>query len=239
MTIDDQAESGVLYLVATPVGNLDDITQRAIDTLKTVDIVAAEDTRHSRILFSRHEITVNRLESYHAHNLDSRTGHLVRQLLDGKSVALISDAGTPGISDPGSALARAAVEAGITVCPIPGASAPMLALTASGFPTHRFVYEGFLPRKKGRKTLIDSWKDEPRTVVFFESGLRLVKTLEQISAALGPRKVCVAREMTKKFEEFLRGDIGEVIEELSRRGGVKGEVTVVLAPAGYLIEKSQ
>ncbi|MDH5510829.1 MAG: 16S rRNA (cytidine(1402)-2'-O)-methyltransferase [Nitrospinota bacterium] len=230
MTIEDQTAPGALYLVATPVGNLADITQRAIDTLSSVDIVAAEDTRHSRTLLARHEIKVKRLESYHAHNLDSRTGQLVRHLLDGKSVALISDAGTPGISDPGSALVRAAVEAGVTVCPIPGASAPVLALTASGFPSHRFVYEGFLPRKKGRRRLIDSWKEEPRTVVFFESGLRLVKTLEQIASALGPRKVCVAREMTKKFEEFLRGDIGEVIEELSRRGGVKGEVTVVLAP---------
>ena len=233
MSGNENGPHGVLYLVATPVGNLADMTLRAIDTLNAVDIVAAEDTRHSRVLFGRHGVAVKRLESYHAHNLEARTGALVRHMLDGRSVALVSDAGTPGISDPGSALVRAAVDAGITVCPIPGASAPLLALTASGFPTHRFVYEGFLPRKKGRGTMMESWKDEARTVVFFESGLRLIKTLEQVSSTLGPRKVCVAREMTKKFEEFLRGDIADVIGELSRRGGVKGEVTVVLAPAGF------
>ncbi|MDH5756851.1 MAG: 16S rRNA (cytidine(1402)-2'-O)-methyltransferase [Nitrospinota bacterium] len=235
MTTHDQTP-GVLYLVATPVGNMEDITQRAIETLGAADIVAAEDTRHSRVLFTRHGVTVKRLESYHAHNLESRTGHLVRELLAGKSVALISDAGTPGISDPGAVLTRAAVAAGITVSALPGASAPILALTASGFPSHRFVYEGFLPRKKGRRSLMESWKDEPRTVVFFESGMRLIKTLEQMGAALGNRKVCVAREMTKKFEEFLRGDIGEVIGELTRRGQVKGEVTVVLAPEGFTLD---
>jgi len=231
--VTEQIAPGVLYLVATPIGNLADITHRAIDILAAVDIVAAEDTRHSRVLFAHHGIHPKRLEAYHSHNLESRTGHLVKELVAGNSVALISDAGTPGISDPGAVLVKAAVEAGITICPIAGASAPILAVTASGFPSHSFIYEGFIPRKKGRRTLFESWKKEERTVVFFESGVRLVKTLEQMAETIGPRKVCVAREMTKKFEEFLRGDIAQVIAELSRRGEVKGEVTVVLAPEGF------
>jgi len=225
---------GALYLVATPVGNLADITYRAIDTLKSADIIAAEDTRHTRILLDRHDVKPKaRLFSYHAHNIERATSTLVKELLGGKSVALVSDAGSPGISDPGAALVKAAVEENVTVCPIPGATAPILAVAASGFPSSRFVFEGFLPRKKGRKTLLESWKDEKRTILFFESPKRIVKTLHEISQIVGPRKICVARELTKKFEEFIRGDVGEVISALESRQSVKGEITVVVAPKGF------
>jgi 16S rRNA (cytidine1402-2'-O)-methyltransferase len=148
-------------------------------------------------------------------------------------VALITDAGAPGISDPGALLVRAAVENGIVVSPIPGANATILAVTASGYPSHRFVFDGFLPRKKGRRKLFESWVEEERTVVFFEAANRIVKTLGDIQAVVGERKVCVARELTKKFEEFIRGDISEVILDLESRDKIKGEITVVIAPEGF------
>ena len=233
-------DRGVLYLVGTPVGNLSDFTPRGVETLKAAGIIAAEDTRHSRQLLDHYGIRPQRLEAYHSHNLSKRTAPLVKSLLEGISVALISDAGSPGISDPGAVLVRAAVEAGITVCPIPGPSAVVLAVTASGFPSHRFVFEGFLPRKKGRKRIIGSWKEEERTVVFFESGVRIVKTLEEMADILGPeRQVCAAREITKKFEEFLRGRLDNVIGELKGRGSVKGEFTLVLAPEGFGLDHRQ
>lgn len=219
-----------LYLVASPIGNLGDITHRAVEILKSANIIAAEDTRHTRKLLDHCGVKAEWLTSYHAHNIDRKTSALIAQLNEGRSVALITDAGTPGISDPGAVLVRAAVEEGITICPIPGPSAPILAVTASGFPSHRFVFEGFLPRKKGRKTLVESWRDEPRTIVFFEAPVRIVKTLIYIKETIGNRKVCVARELTKKFEEFIRGDIKEVVAELESRPSVKGEITVVVAP---------
>lgn len=224
---------GTLYLVATPVGNLEDITLRALEILKTADIVTAEDTRHTKILLSRHGVEPRRLISFHSHNVEKRVPELLRELQSGKSVAVVTDAGAPGISDPGVVLVKAAVENGVDVCPIPGATAPILAVTASGFPSHRFVFEGFPPRKKGRRKMIESWKNEERTVVFFESPQRIVTTLKNIRDIIGERKVCVARELTKKFEEFIRGDIGEVINNLEKRGSVKGEITVVMAPEGY------
>ncbi len=230
---DDQARPGVLYLVATPVGTLGDITFRAVELLRSVDVIAAEDTRHTRKLLDHYDIKPGLLTSYHSHNADRKTASLIKMLRDGKSMAVTSDAGSPGISDPGVLLVKAAVEAGIAVSPIPGASAPLLAITASGFPSHRFIFEGFLPRKKGRKTLIESWREEPRSIVFFEAPVRLVKTLKDIEAVTGARQVCIAREITKKFEEFIRGDIAEVIGELESRGKVKGEITVALAPARY------
>ena len=224
------ARTGTLYLVATPIGNLGDLSARAVETLKSADIVACEDTRHSRALFTHYGVTPRRIESYHAHNADHKTGALVRELSAGVSVALVTDAGTPGISDPGVKLVAAAVAAGVTVCPIPGPCAPVLALTASGFPSHRFVFEGFLPRKKGRRTMFESWRGEKRTIVFFEAGNRLVRTLENIREALGPEvRVCVAREMTKLHEEFLRGTVEAVLAQLAARKEVKGEVTIVLA----------
>jgi 16S rRNA (cytidine1402-2'-O)-methyltransferase len=222
--------SGVLYMVATPIGNLSDMSARAVETLKSVDIVAAEDTRHSRILFNHYAIHPRSVVSYHAHNIESRTRELIAELQRGKNVALVTDAGSPGISDPGAVLVRDAVAEGVTICPMPGASAVMLALMASGFPTHRFIYEGFLPRKKGRKTMFESWVGEERSIVFFESPHRIVKTLREIQAITGSRRVCVAREMTKLHEEFLRGEAGEVADELEKRSAVKGEITAVLAP---------
>jgi len=224
---------GSLYLVATPIGNLEDITHRAVETLKAADVIAAEDTRHTKILLGRYGIAGARMTPFHSHNIDRQTPVLVAELLEGKNVALVSDAGTPGVSDPGAVLVKAAVEKGITVYPIPGAAAPVLAVTASGFPSHRFVFEGFLPRKKGRKTLFDSWRGEPRTIVFFESPQRIIKTLREIHGVLGERKVCVARELTKKFEEFIRGGIAEVANELESRPSVKGEITVVIAPENF------
>lgn len=221
---------GILYMVATPIGNLSDMSARAVESLKSVDIVAAEDTRHSRILFSHYGIHPQRVVSYHAHNIESRTKELLAELQRGKNVALVTDAGSPGISDPGAVLVRDAVAEGVTICPLPGASAVTLALMASGFPTHRFIYEGFLPRKKGRKTMFESWVEEERSVVFFESPHRIVKTLREIRAITGSRRVCVAREMTKLHEEFIRGEIGDVADELEKRGTVKGEITAVLAP---------
>ena len=222
--------SGVLYVVATPIGNLSDMSARAVETLKSADIVAAEDTRHSRILFNHYGIHPQRVVSYHAHNIESRTRELVEELRSGKNVALVTDAGSPGISDPGAVLVREAVAQGVTICPLPGASAVTLALMASGLPTHKFVYEGFLPRKKGRKTMFESWVNEERSIVFFESPHRIVKTLREIQAITGSRQVCVAREMTKLHEEFIRGQIGDVAGELEKRGEVKGEITAVIAP---------
>ncbi len=226
-------KTGTLYLVASPVGNLADITGRAVEILKSVDIIAAEDTRHTKRLLDHYKVTGRRLTSYHAHNVERKTPVLIERLKAGESVALISDAGSPGVSDPGAVLVKEAVGEGIVVCPIPGPSAPILAVTASGFPSHRFIFEGFLPRKKGRKTLIESWRGEKRTIVFFEAPVRIVKTLIYIREALGNRKICVARELTKKFEEFIRGDISDVICELESRASVKGEITVVVAPGGF------
>ncbi len=224
---------GSLYLVATPIGNLSDLTYRAIETLNMVDVIAAEDTRHSRTLFSHYDIKPVKVTAYHSHNIERKTGELLRILQQGRNVALVTDAGSPGISDPGAALVRAAVDNGVTVCPVPGAAALVLAVTASGFPSHRFVYEGFLPRKKGRKTLFESWRNEPRTIVFYEAANRVVRTLTDILRTTGDRKVCVAREITKKFEEFIRGGTAEVIERLESRRQIKGEITVVIAPEGF------
>ncbi|MBF0170700.1 MAG: 16S rRNA (cytidine(1402)-2'-O)-methyltransferase [Nitrospinae bacterium] len=220
-------------MVGTPLGNLADFTPRAVEALSTANIVACEDTRHSRVLFDHYDLRPASVVSYHAHNLDRMTPKLVEAMAGGETVALISDAGTPGISDPGAPLVKAALEAGIVVVPIPGPTAPILAVTASGFPSHRFVYEGFIPRKKGRQTMMESWREEKRTVIFLESPQRIVKTLKEMADRIGPRQVCVARELTKKFEEFLRGDLAAVAATLEVRGSVKGEITVVLAPAKW------
>ncbi len=236
MDLDDRGKEtpGDLYLVATPVGNLGDITLRAIETLKSADIIAAEDTRHTRTLLDRHDIKPKRrLEPYHAHNIERATSTLIKEMLKGKTVALVSDAGSPGISDPGAALVKAAIKENVAVIPIPGATAPILAVAASGFPSNRFIFEGFLPRKKGRKAMFESWREERRTILFFESPKRIVKTLQKILEIIGPRKICIARELTKKFEEFIRGEIDEVISELESRHSVKGEITVVVAPEGF------
>ncbi len=231
--------SGTLFLVATPIGNMSDITSRSATTLGAVDIVAAEDTRHSKKLFSILGISPPSLVSFHSNNASQRTHLLVKKLKEGADVALITDAGTPGISDPGISLVQAAVENQILVSPIPGPSALILAITASGFPSHRFLFEGFLPRKKGRQKRLESWVKEKRTIVFFESPNRVVKTLSDIKEIMSDRQVCVAREITKVFEEFIRGEISKVIETLELSGKIKGEITVVLAPQGFECNKSK
>jgi 16S rRNA (cytidine1402-2'-O)-methyltransferase len=216
-----------LFIVATPIGNLGDMTYRAVETLKNVALVASEDTRTSRVLFQRYEIATP-LTSFHAHSTERELERIVAELRAGKDVALISDAGTPGISDPGYRLIRAVIECGIKVSPIPGPSAVVTALSASGLPTDKFLYLGFLPLKKGRQTLLNSLKVEERTVVFYESVHRIEKTLCQLQEYLGgERKIVVARELTKLYEEFFRGTIAESVI-WAREKKPRGEFVVLL-----------
>lgn len=221
--------AGVLYLVATPIGNLEDITLRAIRTLKEVDLIAAEDTRRARKLLGHYGISTP-LTSYFAHSSSRKTGALLAQLEEGKSIALISEAGTPSISDPGYTLTSLAIERNITVVPIPGATALIAALSVSGLSTRSFIFEGFLPRKAGKRRLLFlALRDQPRTFIFYESPRRLMATLEDLAAVLGgDRKIVVAREMTKLYEEVLRGTLAEVIADLADKH-IKGEVTVVVS----------
>ena len=197
----------MLYLVATPIGNLEDISLRAIRILQEADVVACEDTRHARILFERHGIRPRRLVSYHSHNERSRAAELADDLRAGASVAVVTDAGTPGISDPAWAIVREAIGLGIEVIPIPGACAAIAALSASGMDTTRFVFEGFLPLKKGRRARIARIAAEDRSIVIYESPFRIKRLLEELIAACGPeRRVALAREITKIHEEFVRAD---------------------------------
>ncbi len=218
---------GTLYIVPTPVGNLEDMTMRAIRILKEADMVLAEDTRTSGILLKHFDIK-NRLASHHKFNEHGTAANVVEKLKAGMTIALISDAGTPGISDPGFFLVREAVAAGIEVTCLPGPTAFVPALVASGLPCDRFVFEGFLPQKKGRKTRIESLADESRTMVFYESPYRLVKMLQQLSEAFGPdRQVSVAREISKVHEEHVRGSISEVISHFTAQEP-KGELVVIV-----------
>ena len=219
-------EPGVLYIVSTPIGNLDDITLRAIRILGSVDLIAAEDTRKTRFLLDHLGIS-RPLVSYYNYNERKRTPELIDKLVDGKSVALVTDAGTPGISDPAFVLIKAALDCGRRVLPIPGASAVLPALIVSGLPTDRFVFEGFLPVKKGRKTKFEHLRVEDRTMVIFESPFRIVKTVEDVRQYLGERHVAVVRELTKKFEEVLRGTASEVLKEL-QRVPPRGEYVLVI-----------
>ncbi len=218
----------MLYTVATPIGNLKDITYRAVELLKEVDLIVAEDTRHSRILMKEYGIETP-LDSFHAHSGDGKLEKIIEKLHNGEKIALISDAGTPGISDPGFRLISRARDEGIDVTPIPGASAFLCALQASGLPTDKFLYLGFLPIKKGRKTLFDSIVDETRTVVFYESPHRIKKTLSQIADIMPNRYVVVARELTKIYEEFVSGTASEIVDKVK----AKGEFTVLLAPKNF------
>ncbi len=216
-----------LYIVATPIGNLGDMTFRAVETLKSVDLVAAENTNTAKKLFTKFDIHTP-LTSFHAHTNERKEDELVKKMKEGKSIALISEAGTPGISDPGFILVRKAVEAEITVIPIPGASAVISALSASGLPTDKFIYLGFLPLKKGKKKLLENLREEKKTVVFYESPHRIVKTISELSEVLGSeRKIVLAREITKLHEEFFRGTLAEAVEFLNSKK-VRGEFTVVL-----------
>ena len=218
----------MLYLVPTPIGNLEDVTVRAIRVLREADLIACEDTRTSGVFLSHYGIDTP-TTSYHDHNEREKAPHLVKRMRAGHTVALITDAGSPGISDPGFYLARAAREAGIEVSALPGATAFVPALTASALPSDRFVFEGFLPKKKGRQTRLETIADEPRTVVFYESPHRLLRTLADLIERCGPdRPVAVARELTKKYEEVPRGTLQEVHSYFAEVETIRGEIVIVL-----------
>lgn len=222
---------GVLYLCATPIGNLEDVTLRVLKTLRKVDIIAAEDTRHTLKLLNRYKIKVP-LISYHEHNKNYRKQEIIDKLMAGDDVALVSDAGTPGISDPGEDLVKAAVETGIEVRPVPGPTALIAAVVVSGLPAGRFVFEGFLPRnRKDRADRLNDIKSETRTVIFYESPHRIRQTLDQMLEILGDRKLAIAREITKTYEEIYRGSISGALEHFMQKTP-KGEFTIVLAGAG-------
>ncbi|HCN13455.1 MAG TPA: 16S rRNA (cytidine(1402)-2'-O)-methyltransferase [Alistipes sp.] len=218
---------GKLYVVPTPVGNLEDMTFRAIRVLKEADLILAEDTRTSGILLKHFDIK-NHLISHHKFNEHGTSAGIVERLKGGANIALISDAGTPGISDPGFLLVRTCVEAGIEVETLPGATACIPALVQSGFPCDRFCFEGFLPQKKGRAKRLQALADEERTMIFYESPYRVVKCLEQLAELFGPeRRVSVSRELTKKFEQTLRGTIAEVLDRF-RASEPRGEFVLVV-----------
>ena len=221
---------GMLYVVATPIGNLQDISLRAIETLKAVDLIACEDTRHSALLLKAHDIRVP-TTSYHSYSTASKADRLLERLRGGGRVALISDAGLPGISDPGTPLIRAALEAGVPVTVIPGATAALAGLVLSGFPTDRFVFEGFLPVKPGpRRAKLERLREEARTVAFYESPHRLLKTLGDIEAVFGDVPLSISRELTKHFEETRRGPVSRLRAHFTQHPP-RGEFVLVLPPA--------
>ncbi|MBS1946135.1 MAG: 16S rRNA (cytidine(1402)-2'-O)-methyltransferase [Bacteroidetes bacterium] len=217
----------MIYIIPSPIGNLRDITFRAIEILKQVDLILAEDTRTTIKLLNHYQI-IKPLSPYHQHNEHKVLHHLTNQLLNGKKMALLTDAGTPGISDPAFLLVRECIKVGIQVECLPGATAFVPALINSGLPTNRFVFEGFLPLKKGRQTLLTKLAGEERTIVIYESPLRLVKTLEELVVYFGAsRQCCVSRELTKVFEENRRGSLEEVLHHYKEKGA-KGEIVIVL-----------
>jgi 16S rRNA (cytidine1402-2'-O)-methyltransferase len=222
-----------LYLVGTPIGNLEDITLRALRVLKEVDVIACEDTRQTQKLLNHYAIGT-RTTSYHEHNEMTKSAELVKEMQEGMSVALVSDAGMPGISDPGYRLITLAIRHHVPVVPIPGAAAFLAALVASGLPTDSFRFSGFLPAKRGeRRAALEAIKSSPRTQVFYEAPHRVVESLEDVCEVLGSgRHVVVAREVTKLHEEFLRGRAGEVLQNLKAREAVKGEITLLIEKAG-------
>jgi 16S rRNA (cytidine1402-2'-O)-methyltransferase len=225
--------SPALYLVATPIGNLGDITLRALETLAGADVLACEDTRVTRVLLDRYGID-NRPFAYHEHNADQVGPKLLQALADGRSVALVSDAGTPLVSDPGYRLALQAIEAGHRVVPIPGASAPLAALVGAGLPNDAFFFAGFLPTKdKGRRDRLAELAAVPATLIFFESPHRIGATVSAAADVLGgERKAAICRELTKTFEEFRRGSLAELAAHYSGVDNVKGEIVLVIAPPG-------
>ena len=221
---------GILYIVPTPVGNLEDITLRALRILKEADVVLAEDTRTSGILLKHFDIR-QQLLSHHKFNEHGTSAAVVERLLAGQTVALVSDAGTPGISDPGFFLVREAVRAGIEVQTLPGPTAFVPALVSSGLPCDRFTFEGFLPQKKGRQTRLEQLRKEPRTMVFYESPYRLLKTLQQFAQVFGTeRQACVCREISKVHEESVRGSLQELTEHFTQTEP-RGEIVVIVAGA--------
>ena len=219
---------GKLYLVATPIGNLEDITFRAINVLKEVDLIAAEDTRHTLKLLNHYEIS-KPLISYHRHNEDVKSDVLISKLLDGQNVAIVTDAGTPGISDPGEEIVKEAIENNIEVVPIPGACALINALIASGLNTKEFAFYGFLPlNKKNRNSVFDRIKKEDKTIILYEAPHKLIKTLEDILEIVGDVSCVLAKELTKIHEEFIRDNISEVIKNLNEKDSIKGEYIILL-----------
>jgi 16S rRNA (cytidine1402-2'-O)-methyltransferase len=221
---------GTLYVVATPIGNLEDITQRALRVLREVELIAAEDTRRTRVLLDHYQIDTA-LTSLYEHNEVHKAPGLIRRLEQGESIALVSEAGTPLSSDPGFRVVQLTIARGLPVVPIPGPSAVIAALMAAGLPTDRFIFEGFLPKKPGkRRRRLQELQDEPCTTIFYESPRRLQELLREIKTWWGDRRVVVARELTKKFEELLRGQISEVQTQLAERPPL-GEITLVVAGA--------
>lgn len=228
---DDEGDAGTLYLCATPIGNLEDVTLRVLSTLKTVAVVAAEDTRRTRRLFSAYDIHT-RMVSYREENRERVGASLVERLEGGEDVALVSDAGMPGISDPGQHLVALCVERGIRVEALPGASAALAALVVSGLPTGRFAFEGFLPRKAGaRKRALEALAADERTIIFYESPARVEETLRDMADVLGERRIALARELTKRFEQVLRGTVGEVVARLEETPA-RGEIVIVVEGSG-------
>ncbi len=228
-------EAGNLFVVSTPIGNLGDVTHRAIETLDAVSLIAAEDTRRTRILLNRYQIQTP-LSSYNSFNKIKKGREFIERLKKGDDLALVSDAGTPGISDPHYHLVNTAIEEGVSIYSIPGPSALLAALTVSGLSMDRFVFEGFLPRKKGRTTMLRNLANEKCTVVLFESPNRIQKTLQDLYRFFGDRKVAVTRELTKMYEEVIRGSLKE-LSTLTRNW--KGEITVVIAGSDEKKKKNQ
>lgn len=221
-----------LYIVATPIGNLSDITYRAVETLKSVDFIAAEDTRHTKRLCDRYNIDT-KLVSFHAHSSDAKSDALVERLLTGASAALVSDAGTPCISDPGFKLVKRAASAGIKVIPVPGPSALTALISASGFPTDSFTFHGFLPHKKGRQTLINRFKDAKCCHIFYESVHRFPKLLNELNDLIdSERSICVGRELTKIHEEIWRGTVYQALKHFTTKN-TRGEFVVIVAPEKF------
>lgn len=223
------SKSGILYIVGTPIGNLEDMTFRAVRVLQEVDIIAAEDTRHTGKLLHHFQIKTPQI-SYHEHNRHQRLPELIDKLLQGKAIALVTDAGMPGISDPGYELVKACTDANITIVPIPGACACIVALSASGLPTDRFIFEGFLAAKgKERRRILEALQSESRTIILYESPHRLRQTLADLGIFLGmDREIVLARELTKLYEEFWRGTVGDAIAHYTHREP-QGEFTIVIA----------
>lgn len=233
----EKRATGKLYLVATPIGNLEDITFRAINVLKEADIIAAEDTRHTLKLLNHYEIS-KPLISYHRHNEDVKREVLINKLLEGQNIALVTDAGTPGISDPGEEIVREAIENNIEIIPIPGACALINALIPSGLNTKEFAFYGFLPlNKNNRKSVLERIKKEDKTVILYEAPHKLIKTLEDIQASLGDIDCVLARELTKIHEEFIRGSINSILEKMKEKEAIKGEYIVLLDLNNNVIEE--
>lgn len=221
-----QNKIGIVYIVSTPIGNLSDITFRAVEILKSVPLIAAEDTRKTKILLNHYEISTP-LISYYEHNHFSRIDRIIEHLKDGRNIAVVTDAGTPGVSDPAYKLIREAIVIGSKVESIPGASAVLAALISSGLPTDRFIFEGFLPPKKGRKKRLSVLKQETATIIFFENPKRIKRTLTDILEHIGNRPAVVCRELTKLYEEIIRGTVVELLAYFSKHE-VRGECVILI-----------